>query len=98
MTINDKKHFINRKKILVEKELNQAELARRAHVTPQALSNALRGVSHSWRIHRRVCEILGVELADFWPEFYGPIKTLNDGAQNPISHDCRVNDVHDNVN
>lgn len=91
MSINEKAHFINRKKILVEKEMNQAELARKADVTPQALSNALRGVSHSWRIHRRVCEVLGMELAEFWPEFYGPIvKTL--------SHDCNINEPDTNVN
>jgi lambda repressor-like predicted transcriptional regulator len=89
--INEKLHFINRKKILVEKEMNQAQLARKAGCTPQALSNVLRGISHSWRIHRAVCAVLGVELAEFWPEFYGPIK-------NAVSHDCTVNEVHENVN
>jgi lambda repressor-like predicted transcriptional regulator len=66
-------------------------LARKAGCTPQALSNALRGVSHSWRIHRAVCGILGVELAEFWPEFYGPIES-------PVSHDAKVNEVHEAVN
>lgn len=91
MDINQKNNFINRKKILVEKELNQAQLARKAGCTPQALSNALRGVSHSWRIHRAVCGILGISLADFWPEFYGPIES-------PVSHDAKITEEATVVN
>lgn len=89
--INEKINFINRKKILIEKEINQAQLAKKAGVSPQALSNVLRGLSHSWFIHRRVCEVLGVQLADFWPEYYGPIVK-------PVSHDSNVNEIHESVN
>lgn len=71
MNINESQEIINRKVILVQKGYSNARLAREIGVTPQALSQAIRGITHSLRIHRAVVTKLGVSLVEFWPELYG---------------------------
>ena len=91
MSINDNQYIINRKVTLVKHGESNASLAKKADCTPQAMSQAIRGITHSLRIHRAVCAILGVQLADFWPEHYGPI-------DNTVSHDSNVNENEQAVN
>lgn len=68
-----------------------SRLARDLGVTPAAIGQSINGKVQSLRMHRIIAQKLGVELAEFWPEFYGPIK-------NAVSHDCTVNEVHESVN
>lgn len=91
MSINENNLIINRKVLLVKHGESNASLARKCGCTAQAMSQAILGITHSLRIHRAVCTILGVELAEFWPEFYGPI-------EKSVSHDAKINEVHEAVN
>lgn len=82
--INENEHIINRKVILIQKGYNAARMAREIGVTPQALSQAIRGKTHSLRIHRAICEKLDLPLAELWPELYAYVPK--------VSHDCTMND------
>ena len=87
--INENQNIINRKVILVQNGYSAARLAREIEVTPQAISQAIRGITHSLRIHKAICHKMGVPLAKFWPELYG---------DNPVSHDATVNEQTGAVN
>lgn len=88
MSINENPHIINRKVMLVQKGYSNARLAREIGVTPQALSQAIRGITHSLRIHRAVVTKLGVSLIEFWPELYGDV----------VSHDSIISEEASAVN
>lgn len=84
--VNENQHVVNRKVIFIQKGYNAAKMAREIGVTPQALSQAIRGVTHSLRLHRAICEKLDMPLAEFWPELYAYVpKALHDATLNDSS-------------
>lgn len=52
------------KKIMIDMEVNQSELARRSEVTPQFLGQLLHGERKSRRIKGRVARILKISEAE----------------------------------
>jgi len=88
--INENKHIINRKVILIKCGYSAAKLAREIGVTPAAISQAIRGTTHSLRIHKAISDKLDVALVDFWPELYGYVPR--------VSHVEKVNEINEIVN
>lgn len=85
--INENKHIINRKMILVSKSINQRTLAKKLEITPAAIQQAISGGSTTYRLHRKIADYLRVPMVQFWPELYDNM--------NQVSHDATVNE---NVN
>lgn len=85
--INENKHIINRKMILVSKSINQRTLAKKLEITPAAVQQAISGGSTTYRLHRKIADYLRVPMVQFWPELYDNM--------NQVSHDATVNE---NVN
>ena len=83
--VNETQHIINRKVILVQKGYSAARLAREIGVSPQAISQAIRCVTHSLRIHKAIANKMEVPLVEFWPELYGDNyeKANNENEERP---------------
>lgn len=71
--INQMQNIINRKVIIKRKGYSGNRLAEELEVTSSAISNTIRGISMSFNLQKKICDILGVSLVDFWPELYGAI-------------------------
>jgi lambda repressor-like predicted transcriptional regulator len=80
--INDNQHIINRKVVMIQKGHTLGTLADHVHHTKQAVSQAIQGRSTSLRIHRKIADVLGVALVDFWPELYGETNKNNTPPSN----------------
>lgn len=61
---------INRLVILAQKQMTMRRIAHTIGVTPAAITFTMRGENRSRKMHERICDILGVSLEEFWPEFY----------------------------
>lgn len=91
--VNENKHIINRKLILVSKGINQRNLARALEITPAAVQQAISGGSTTYRLHRKIADYLGVSMVSFWPELYD-----NLNVEKQIFHDSSINENVNNVN
>jgi lambda repressor-like predicted transcriptional regulator len=88
--INENKHIINRKMILVSKSINQRTLAKKLEITPAAVQQAISGGSTTYRLHRKIADYLRVPMVQFWPELYDNL--------NQVSHDATVIENVNSVN
>jgi DNA-binding Xre family transcriptional regulator len=77
--------IINRKKILYDQRYTMSRLAIEIGVTPQAVIMSINGKTQSLKLHRAICNKLGVSLVSFWPELYGDQPT--ESAENIVTHD-----------
>jgi len=83
--LTTKEDIINRKVIMLKADYNAAKLAKAIGCSTTAILLAINCKTISLKLHRKITDILGVSLVDFWPELYGPIV-------NNISHDATVNE------
>jgi lambda repressor-like predicted transcriptional regulator len=87
MTINENKHIINRKMILVSRSINQRALARELGITPAAVQQAISGGSTTYRLHKMIANYLRVPMVQFWPELYD---NMNQISQTIMEDEARV--------
>lgn len=88
--VNENRHFINRKKILLDKEQTIASIAAAIGYTRQSVYMAIKGHPTSYKLHKKIADLLEVVMVDFWPELYGDV--------NKFSHDAIVNESFTGVN
>ena len=69
--VTDNPFIINRKKILYDQRYSMRRLAIEIGVTAQAVAQSINGKTQSLKMHRTICNKLGVSLVNFWPELYG---------------------------
>lgn len=93
--LTSKQNIINRKVILVQRETSIRKVAEAIGHSPAAVMFAINKCGQSRRMHEKIAGALGVTLAEFWPELYGP-----DGikCENSVSHDSTINESFTNVN
>ena len=68
--LTDKQNIINRKVILLQKGYSQRSLAEAIGCSSAAITFAISGKTKSRLMHEKIISILGVPIAEFWPEFY----------------------------
>ncbi len=88
MQLTAKQNQINRKCMIIQAQITQAEIAQKLSINPenqritrQAVNNELRGEYKSEYVRLGICRIIGIPKEIFWPEFYGPEAENNDNAQ-----------------
>jgi len=84
MIITTKEQIINRKIILIQKGKTGPVIAKEIGCSAPTVFLAIAGKTQSILRHRQIAEALGVPMAEFWPEFYGPI---NANAENIVHQD-----------
>lgn len=82
--INENKHFINRKIMLIKQGHTVRTLSKAVGLTVQAVNPAINGTSTSYRCHSRIAAVLGKPMVEIWPELYGIVPVL-DCDENPTS-------------
>jgi lambda repressor-like predicted transcriptional regulator len=70
--LTDKQNIINRKITLMRKGFSQRALAALVGCSPAAITFVINNKTKSRQMHERIVAVLGVSLAGFWPEIYGP--------------------------
>lgn len=90
--INENKHIINRKMILVSRSLNQRGLAKILEITPAAIQQAISGGSTTYRLHRKIADYLRVPMVQFWPELYDNMGQVSHDAT--VKRDNELNKVN----
>lgn len=83
--VTDNPHIINRKKILWDQRYTMSRLALEIGVTPQAVIMSINRKTQSLKLHRAICNKLGLSLIAFWPDVYGDQPAGS--AENIVSND-----------
>lgn len=86
-SVNQNSYIINRKNILYEKRYSIRRLAKDLGFSAIAVSQAIRCMTCSLKMHRAIANKLGVSLASFWPELYGEIENNQNNDLNCQSKD-----------
>jgi len=87
--INENKHFVNRKIMLIERGYTVRTLANAIGMTIQAVNPAINGTSTSYRCHARIAAVLGKPMVEIWPELYSGVPEISNIK---VSHDSTVTD------
>lgn len=95
--INENKHIINRKVMLVQAGLTVRKLAERLKLTTQAVHPAITGKSRSYRTHVRIAALLQKPMVEIWPEIYAIVPDIS-CIGGTVSHDAKVNENVNSVN
>lgn len=95
--LSNNKNIINRKIILLSKGFNLTTLAHSTGYSIPSICIAVKqGKKQSRTLHDAIVSVLGVSLAEFWPELYGADIVNNNS--NKVSHDATVSGVASGVN
>lgn len=54
--------------MMIEKEVTGADIARRAGVDRSSIHHVITGKTKSPRLRQFIADVLGVRVADLWPE------------------------------
>lgn len=95
--INENRHIINRKILLIQNNHTVRTLAEAINYTKQSVNEAIIGQSTSYRCQSRIAAYLKMSMADIWPELYAVVPNVDPVKAN-VSHDCKVNEINENVN
>jgi lambda repressor-like predicted transcriptional regulator len=71
MTITNKNYLFNRKAMTLKAGYTQTTLAKYFHLTPGAITHVFNGATRNRELQEKIVALLGVSLAEFWPEQYG---------------------------
>jgi len=86
-------NIINRKVTLLQKGFTLAKMAAQIGYSIPTISKAVNNQSKNSRdVHEKMVFVLGVSLAEFWPELYGPDVVNNNGNRKTVSHDSQINE------
>lgn len=95
--VNENKHIINRKIMLVEHGDTVRTLANAINYTTQAVNEAIIGRSTSYRCQSRIAAYYKRPMVEIWPELYAVVPDV-DPVKATISHDSKVNENVNSVN
>jgi len=95
--VNETKHIIKRKIMLIEAGYTVKTLAEKIKLTKQAVNPAILGQSTSYRCQRRIAIALQKPMVEIWPELYSVIPAA-DFDRDAICHDSGINEINESVN
>lgn len=85
-------HLINRKIIILQRGFSQRKLAEAVGCSPAAITFVMTGKTRRRAMHDKIAAVLGVPVAELWPEFYDAVN------EKKVSHDSKLNEINESVN
>ena len=96
------KNIINRKIAMMQHGITLHRLGKMTGYSIgticKVINNNDQSTKNSRNVHEKIAGVLGISLADFWPELYGPDAVSQKINQDNISHDVRVSEEINPVN